>query len=205
MEHKEYLQQYIQDAKRTESTPTDVKFNIKLLQSYLTLLIEASNILDLVKKGLFYNNYDKYKANILDKLKRIATTTDELLTLDFNTIAVPDNEYLDEYLNMQNGAVPCKINTRLFHGMLGSVTESGELAQIIFDSIASGKVDVPNTIEEVSDFFWYFAIIHDSLDRKIEHTFDINIAKLKARFPEKYTDENANNRNLVEERKILES
>ena len=44
--------------------------------------------------------------------------------------------------------------------------------------------------------------MYDGID--YEKSLENNINKLKVRFPEKFTEENALNRNLKEERKVLE-
>ena len=46
--------------------------------------------------------------------------------------------------------------------------------------------------------------IADDWDIKVEDTLDTNIAKLKIRYPDKYTDDKAINRDLLSERKELE-
>lgn len=46
--------------------------------------------------------------------------------------------------------------------------------------------------------------IADDWDIKVEDTLDTNIAKLKVRYPDKYTDYKAINRDLLSERKELE-
>ena len=65
--------------------------------------------------------------------------------------------------------------------------------------------DVTNFKEEIGDGMWYDAIGLEAVDGTIAETQNTNIAKLRARFPNKFTEYDANNRNLSAERKILES
>ena len=51
---------------------------------------------------------------------------------------------------------------------------------------------------------WYLAILSDELGISFEEMWEKNIAKLRVRFPEKYTDHHAVNRDLDSERKVLE-
>jgi ribosomal protein S17E len=44
----------------------------------------------------------------------------------------------------------------------------------------------------------------DELNSTFEEEQDRVIRKLKARYPDKFTNENANNRDLITERKVLE-
>jgi hypothetical protein len=51
---------------------------------------------------------------------------------------------------------------------------------------------------------WYIAILLRELDLDFESLLQLNIDKLKARFPEKFTESHALNRDLDKERDILE-
>jgi len=62
----------------------------------------------------------------------------------------------------------------------------------------------------ITEIFVLTNIYINSLGIKVdsitfENVMDTNIKKLKKRYPEKFNDENAENRNLKEERKILEN
>jgi NTP pyrophosphatase (non-canonical NTP hydrolase) len=92
------------------------------------------------------------------------------------------------------------------HMAIGISTESGELLDVYKKWFAYGKeIDKVNVKEEIFDCFWYLVNLCRMLDIDIEKGMEINIAKLKQRYPEKFTEENAINRNLDKERKILES
>lgn len=94
---------------------------------------------------------------------------------------------------------------RLQHGAIGCATESAELLDAVKKHIFYGKeLDAANIKEEVGDLLWYVAIICDVFDFDMQNILDINIAKLAARYPEKFTKDAAINRDLDTERKILE-
>jgi NTP pyrophosphatase (non-canonical NTP hydrolase) len=96
-------------------------------------------------------------------------------------------------------------NIRLLHGAIGICTESGELMDALKKGIYYGKpIDLINIKEEVSDIFWYCGIILDALGVTMDEVLTINIDKLKARYPEKFTEHHAENRDLETERAILE-
>lgn len=96
-------------------------------------------------------------------------------------------------------------NIRLLHAGIGLATESGEFLDALKKTIFYGKeLDETNLKEEVGDLLWYCAIALDALGGDFESTMATNIAKLKARFPDKFTEELAENRNLDKEREILE-
>ncbi len=98
-----------------------------------------------------------------------------------------------------------RTNLRLLHAMMGLCTETGELQDALKKHIIYGKqLDSTNVIEEFSDCLWYIAIGLDACGASFEEVFDKNIAKLKARFPDKFTEHNALHRDLDAERKVLE-
>jgi len=94
----------------------------------------------------------------------------------------------------------------IIHGLIGAATEVGELLEVLqavlFNQPTS--IDEVNIKEEVGDVFWYFALLASSLGFTFEEAQEANIAKLRARFPNKFTEFDALNRDLSNERKILE-
>lgn len=95
-------------------------------------------------------------------------------------------------------------NPRLLHAVLGCITEAAEMAEALLKHINGGELDVVNLQEEVGDLLWYQAIFLDEVGSDFETEQNRVIEKLKARFPEKFTTEKANNRNLDAEREALE-
>lgn len=94
---------------------------------------------------------------------------------------------------------------RLLHGAIGCGTEAGELLDQVKRHIFYGKdLDAVNVMEECGDLLWYIALTLDSVGYTLEEAMAHNIDKLRARYPKKFTEEAALNRDLVEERKILE-
>lgn len=99
---------------------------------------------------------------------------------------------------------PMKV--RLLHAALGLETEVGEIQDALKKHIFYGKkLDIVNLAEEMGDVFWYLAVLSDVLEAPFEQVMEKNIAKLRARYGDKFTSEKALNRDLETERKILES
>ena len=91
------------------------------------------------------------------------------------------------------------------HMVLGMQTESAELSDVFKKKLAYNKeVDWVNAKEEIGDLMWYIANFCNLHDWDLREIMDTNIRKLEARYPEKFTEEGAINRNLVTERQILE-
>lgn len=96
-------------------------------------------------------------------------------------------------------------NARLLHAAIGLCTEAGELQDALKRELIYGKaMDRVNIIEELSDLAWYLNLAIAAVGSSWEEVFEKNIAKLKKRFPDKFTQEAALNRDLAAERATLE-
>jgi NTP pyrophosphatase (non-canonical NTP hydrolase) len=94
----------------------------------------------------------------------------------------------------------------LLHAAIGLQTESAEFSDMLKKHIFYGKpIDKVNLREELGDQLWYIAMALRALDTTFEAVMERNIEKLKARYPDKFTEELAENRNLDKEREILEN
>ena len=93
----------------------------------------------------------------------------------------------------------------LLHAAIGLQTESAEFSDMLKKALFYGKpIDQVNLREEIGDMLWYAALALRALDSDFESVMQRNIEKLKARYPLKFTEENAISRNLELERQILE-
>lgn len=93
--------------------------------------------------------------------------------------------------------VPIAVNfpgPELVHGVLGIFTEAGELLELLKNRLQTGKLDQDEMIEELGDLFWYTALLCEALEIDMEDVWERNIEKLQARYPEKFTEELALNR-----------
>jgi NTP pyrophosphatase (non-canonical NTP hydrolase) len=88
----------------------------------------------------------------------------------------------------------------------GMLTELGELADSYKKHYAYGKhLDLVNVMEEMGDIMWYWAGMCTITGINASSTLQVNIDKLKARYPEKFDEQLAINRDLDQERRILDS
>ena len=93
----------------------------------------------------------------------------------------------------------------IIHAIIGKATEAGELLEALAAVVNDGMpFDVANAGEEIGDGFWYDALLAKACGLTFEEIQRTNIAKLRHRFPERFTEYDANNRDLFGERKILE-
>jgi NTP pyrophosphatase (non-canonical NTP hydrolase) len=178
-EPKEPSEAYMDDALRTLSNQYHGELVSKtVFVGKINKAIIALNELDMVKKSLFYgkDNFGPFS--------------------ELNVADLPDRLGNDN-LNNQN----------IIHAIIGIATEAGELLEALRDNYNddSAKLDVVNIREEIGDVFWYMAILARECGFSFESAQKVNIEKLRARFPDKFSSQNAIERNLNNERKILDS
>lgn len=93
----------------------------------------------------------------------------------------------------------------IFHMLLGMVTEVGELSDIFKKALAYGKViDWINVDEELGDLMFYIGSFCRINNINLNNIINKNVEKLESRYPEKFTEYHALNRDLEKEREILE-
>jgi NTP pyrophosphatase (non-canonical NTP hydrolase) len=182
------LKQYVADAIRTESHISRVQSDIPTLIVAMQAYVAAGNMLDDIKKNVFYGkeiNPEKWSYQ-LQELKLAEQKIPAVL--------------------VEQSVAGIDINPRLFHAIIGIATESTELVEAVLKSIETGiDIDNVNVKEEMFDLLWYILIGHDALGSDMEATLDMGFEKLRKRYPEKFTVDNAIHRDLVAEREILES
>lgn len=86
----------------------------------------------------------------------------------------------------------------LAHAALGLATECGEFTTevkriAIYNKPLTDEMRA-HMLEELGDILWYIALACEHLQVPMDRIARDNIAKLRARFPEKYTDEAAEGR-----------
>ncbi len=123
---------------------------------------------------------------------------------------MPTNITPEEYVNLvlvTESVQECpRMPMRVAHGVLGCVTESGELADVLKRHLYYGQhLDTLNIREELGDLSWYISIVLDSIGSSWEEIWGMNIAKLQGRYPDKFTEHDAANRDLDAERETLEN
>ena len=113
-------------------------------------------------------------------------------------------DFVDALMIMEEqGAVP----SRLLTAALGLNGEASEFSEIVKKCIFQGKEYSLDTheklIDELSDVMWYIAQGCIALDISIEELMDINMAKLKDRYPTGF-DKGRSNARYMRKREIME-
>ena len=187
-------------ALRTESQIDGISLDRDKIVILLTILVELVGILDGLKKAVFYKKVSKLDSEFIGHLIKMGELIAELRASSDNT-----EQPASEMLFSSNGDYLHGIDPRVFHGILGIITESGELAEALL-KVMRGEVDEIDPIniqEEMSDIAWYKAILHDVLKLNWGQGLRNVIEKLNIRYPEKFSDYFADNRDLDAERAAL--
>lgn len=175
------MENFKEQALRTESTVFNVTpANIKLLHHAMVSAIHHAKAMDMLKKNIFYGK--PVDEQHLEEMVR-----SQAVMLDPKVTELPEDA------------------ARLLHAGIGLNTESVEFLEAMYAYMFKGEeLDTVNLKEELGDSMWYQAIAMDDLDTDFAPEGERVINKLKARYPEKFGLEESENRDLDNEREILE-
>lgn len=100
-----------------------------------------------------------------------------------------------EYIEETRRTRPSKrgnLDMHLLQGALGVASEAGEIVGLIEKTYCQGHdMDILKLKKELGDLMWYAAMLMDEFDFTFEEIFAANIAKLRARYPEKFSTEDS--------------
>ncbi len=173
-------------ATRTERIPTgDTPIEARVTLPLLMAFKAAANLgsaFDDLKRQIYYGQ-SKNMAEIAGKLGDVNV---EIQSKGLDIVLTPE-----QY--------------RMLHAAFGLVTEAVEFLETVAKNITDGvPIDPVNVMEELGDTSWYSAIPMNLYGLTVEQVLKANIAKLKARYPNKFELDKAVNRDLDAERKTLE-
>lgn len=88
----------------------------------------------------------------------------------------------------------------LINGVMGLCGESGEAIDIVKKHLAQGhELDKEKLAKELGDIAWYLAETAAAIGYELDDIFQMNIEKLKKRYPQGFSAENSLNRNEGDE------
>lgn len=180
---------YIEEANRTMSNNFHEGVPANLVAAGLLDISGNIDKMDQVKKLMFYGRQNFSLSSLIELAKQSRPPSD-CLDVDFEKL-MP--------------TLPREDAIRIFHGIIGIITEAGEMALALSEALFQGKpLDLTNIQEEIGDNQWYVAAMLRAMGRTFDDVHRQNIAKLRLRYPDKFTEHDANNRDLGAERKLLE-
>ena len=105
------------------------------------------------------------------------------------------NEYQEACLRTEPPAAKISETTRLENGLMGLNGEAGEAIDILKKFLFQGhELDKKHLARELGDVAWYLAVTADALGYYLEDIFQMNIDKLKARYPDGFDQGRSVNR-----------
>ena len=106
--------------------------------------------------------------------------------------AIDFNEY--QRLAQRTSNTRCS-TTKLVNGVMGLNGEAGECIDIVKKCEFQGHdLDINKLVDELGDVMWYIAEICTALDVSIAEVAELNIEKLKERYPDGFESERSVNR-----------
>lgn len=160
------MNDYQEQALRTKSDEFHAdKAPAWMFVAVLGEIIEHVRDLDALKKALFYGK--PLPPGLASELARRVV--------------------LDEDEEAMVQGVMEAIDRDVLHGIVGIITEAGELAELLADP----PDDPAKVAEEVGDLMWYEALLLDGLGYGTARVQQMNINKLRKRYPEKFSSEAA--------------
>lgn len=107
------------------------------------------------------------------------------------------NEYQKECLRTEPPAAKISGTTRLENGLMGLNGEAGEAIDILKKFLFQGHdLDKVHLAKELGDVAWYLAVTADALGYSLEEIFEMNVEKLRVRYPDGFDPELSRNRKV---------
>jgi hypothetical protein len=180
---------------RTESVVDKIELEghrYNIFVGALQAFENSAEILDRFKKHAFYGK----DLDLGDIEKYVGAVNDQVIAMR--------NDLYTLQGSSPGETVSLDLDPRVFHALLGSITEHGEIATAMLQALATGELDVVNVCEELGDSDWYKALFYEATGIDWESVQAMIIKKLEIRFAGNiFTEEEAKERDLEAERKIL--
>ena len=105
------------------------------------------------------------------------------------------NEYQKACLRTEPVDAGISKTTRIENGLMGLCGEAGEAIDILKKFLFQGhSLNKEHLAKELGDVAWYLALSADALGYGLEDIFQMNIDKLKARYPDGFNADRSINR-----------
>lgn len=105
------------------------------------------------------------------------------------------NEYQKAALRTEGPVKDNDNSLKLLQGLMGLCGESGESIDLFKKWIFQGhELDTKHLAKELGDVAWYLAVSANAIGYDLETIFEMNIEKLKARYPDGFKADLSRNR-----------
>ena len=181
---------YLQETARTHMKLDEVRKDIfpthTRLGAEVATMIMSGYHADLIKRSLFYKESVEKSRDRSEGYKLLDRQTRQKLS--------------EVEVNFDEKSID------LIHAAIGMMSEAAEILQEVIDANIEGReIDVVNIKEELGDNQWYAALGLRTVGGTFEEVQTGNAEKLKKRYPEKFNASEALERDVAEERIVLEN
>lgn len=99
----------------------------------------------------------------------------------------------NEYQKLAARTINKKLNMtdQMYHALFGMVGEIGEIHSIFQKRYQGHQIDIGHVKKEVGDLLWFVAELCTAMGWDLDDVMQLNIDKLKARYPEGFEAENS--------------
>ena len=105
------------------------------------------------------------------------------------------NEYQNEAMRTVSKIAAASGGNLLLEGVMGLCGETGEVMDLVKKHIFQGhELDKDKVARELGDVAWYLAIAAQGIGYDLETVFQMNIDKLRARYPDGFDVDKSMNR-----------
>lgn len=103
------------------------------------------------------------------------------------------NQYQKEAMRTANGML--RPHEMLLNGLMGLNGEAGECIDLLKKTRFQGhELDVKHMAKELGDVAWYLAVSAEALGYDLETILQMNVDKLRARYPDGFDIQKSKNR-----------
>ena len=196
------FEQYIKESKRTMN---DKGFELNVYHACLGIITESAEIVDTVKKHVYYDkelDLNNINEEIGDLLWYIAILYREFPDLEmFETSFVFDGlEKTTKERTTRQLIIVC-LNFNKYTANFVNLLQFLELQLSESDILIKKLYSCLSIL--IREIYLLIKLSNINLETDLETILDINIAKLKVRYPDKFTNELALNRYLDKEKEVL--
>lgn len=192
---------YKSQALKTEAPPpVQVMTHKNLLKATMATAVATSELIDLLKKSVIYGQELEY-----DRMARMAENVIDEANWVYEIALDADFDKREEGTVILDSV---DVDFRLLHAALGIHGEAGEVIAALLHHSNGEELDLQNIEEEDGDLAWYSALMDEAIIRlggaSRPLRLAMNLAKLQARFPEKFSLAASQERCVNHERDAME-
>lgn len=170
------LNDYLEEALKTEISIDAVNINKEQLKNLLMITKHTMNMLNVVKRNVFYKE-DIDNDYILEECYKLNETMQGFVS--HNTKLDAGDEYpIDDGLDL-----------RIFHAIFGVICQSRPLSQLLLDALEQNHFDLVKIRQELSDSHFFQALFYNSSGMDWNRSLELNLESLRKKYPNEYNED----------------